>query len=250
MAIRNLRRGAAVLALSAACLGGCELPPKTAPATPPAPAPQAPRPAEPTVKVGPREAAEVKVEFAHVLEKSDPAAAMNGYLEAHKHDPSNLDALLGIARLLDADGRFAESMVYYRKAEKAKPSNAKVACNYGYSLYLQGRYGEAETALRQALARQPASAQSHNNLGMVLARTGRPADALTEFRRAGCNDADARVNLAFALTLQKSWAEARVQYQRALALDPSSAAARKGLRDLDLVVARAGQPGETAEAGE
>lgn len=237
-------RGAAALALSVACLGGCELLPKATPPGAPAPAP-----AEPAAKVGPHEAAAVKVEFAHLMEKrGETAAALTTYLDAHKQDPANADALLGAARLLDAQGRFDESVEYYRKADAAQPRSAKVACNYGYSLYLQGHHRDAEAALRQALARQPDHAAAHNNLGLVLARTGRPAEALAEFRKAGCDDADAHVNLAFALTLQKAWPEARAQYERALAADPSSAAAKKGLQELDAVVAKAARPGAAKEA--
>jgi Tfp pilus assembly protein PilF len=173
--------------------------------------------------------------------RGDTATAMSTYLEAHRQDANNLDALLGLARLLDGQGRFAESMDYYHKAEDAHPKNTRVACNYGYSLYLQGKLAEAETALRQALARQPENAQAHTNLGLVLARTGRPNDALAEFRRAGCGEADAHVNLAFALTLQRDWPEARAHYEQALALDSSSAAAKKGLQDLEAVMAKAAQ---------
>jgi Tfp pilus assembly protein PilF len=244
----NLRRGAAALALSAACLGGCEHTPRTAtgPAIPP------PAPSEPTARVGPHQAAGVKAEYGHMLERrGDSAGAMSAYLDAHKQDQSNLDALLGIARLLDLQGRFAESMDYYRQAEKSTPGNTRVACNYGFSLYLQGRYGEAEAALRQALARQPDNNKAHTNLGLVLARSGRPAEALTEFRRAGCEGADAHMNVAFALTLQKSLPEARAEYEKALALDPSSAAAKKDLRDLEMVMAKnAEAPAGKAEAAE
>ena len=237
MLMFHLRRGAAVLALSAACLSGCETLPKTTSPTRPLPAPA---PAEPSAKVGPHEAADVKAEYAHMLEKhGDSAAAMNAYREANKQDPSNLDALLGIARLFDADGRFDESMQYYRKAEKAVPKNTKVACNYGFSLYLQDRYQEAESALRQALAREPNNATAHTNLGLVLARTGRSAEAVTEFHRAGCNDADVHANLAFGLMLQKSWKEARAEYQTALRIDPACAAAKKGLQDLENVLSKA-----------
>jgi Tfp pilus assembly protein PilF len=239
--IPYLRRGAAVLALCAVGLGGCELLPKAPTAGP------APVPPEPAAQVGPHEAADVKAEFARVLEKrGDTSAAMSAYLDAHNQDPDNLEALLGLARLLDVQGRFAESKDYYKKAEAAHPKNTKVACNYGYSLYLQGRYGEAEAALRQALVRQPENAPAHTNLGLVLARTGRSADAMTEFRRAGCDEADAHVNLAFALTLQKSWTAARAEYQAALAADPSSAAAKKGLHDLETVMAKAAQQHGTA----
>jgi len=234
MHIFNWRRGAAILALSAACVSGCEGPPKAAPSAPALPPP------ERTAKVGPREAANVKAEFAHMQEKhGDAATAMNTYLDACKQDPTNLDALLGIARLLDAQGRFDESMQYYRKAEKAVPKNTKVACNYGFSLYLQERYKESEDALRQALAREPNNATAHTNLGLVLSRTGRSAEAVAEFRRAGCNDADVHTNLAFGLTLQKSWRQARAEYQMALTLDPSNTAAKKGLQDLESVMSKA-----------
>jgi Tfp pilus assembly protein PilF len=238
------RREAAALALSAVCLSGCEHVPAK-PATPTAPALLT---AEPAAKVGPHEAANVKAECAHMLEKRDDlAGAMTAYQEARAQDPSNLDALLGMARVYDAQGRFADSMDCYKKAEAAKPHSSKVACNYGYSLYLQGRHAEAEAALRQALARQPDNAPAHTNLGLVLARTGRRAEAIVEFRRAGCSAADAHVNVAFALTLEKSWAEARAEYEKALALEPSSAAARKGLQDLEMVVARAARPAEKGD---
>jgi Tfp pilus assembly protein PilF len=245
MKVHFLRRGAAALALSAACLGGCEGFP-TKPAGPAAPALPS---AEPTAKVGPHAAANLKAEYAHVLERhGELAAALTAYQDAHAQDPSNLDALLGLARVYDAQGRFADSMDCYRKAETAKPHSTKVACNYGYSLYLQGRHAEAEAALRQALARQPDNAPAHTDLGLVLARTGRRAEAVAEFRRAGCGAADAHVNVAFALTLEKSWSEARAEYQKALALEPSSAAAKKGLQDLEMVVARAAHPAEKGEA--
>ena len=38
--------------------------------------------------------------------------------------------------------------------------------------------------------------------------------------------------LAFALTLEKRWAEAKSQYQLALSSNPGSTVAEKGLRDL------------------
>jgi Tfp pilus assembly protein PilF len=244
MGIFSWRRGAAAVALSAACLSGCE----HVPAKPAAAAAPGLLTAEPAAKVGPHEAANVKAEYAHMMEKRDDlTGALAAYQEARTQDPSNLDALLGMARVYDAQGRFDESMDCYRKAEAARPHSTKVACNYGYSLYLQGRHAEAEAALRQALARQPDNAPAHTNLGLVLARTGRRAEAIVEFRRAGCSAADAHVNVAFALTLEKSWAEARAEYDKALALEPSSAAAKKGLQDLELVLARAAHPAEKGE---
>ncbi len=246
MHIFSWRRTASALALSAALAAGCDHLP-TKPAAPMVPGVSLP--AEPPTKVGPHEGANLKAEYGHMLEKrGDLAAALSAYNEANAQDPKNLDALLGMARVYDAEGRFSDSMECYRKAESAKPRSSKVACNYGYSLYLQGRHADAEAALRQALARQPDNAPAHTDLGLVLARTGRRAEAIVEFRRAGCGPADAHVNVAFALTLEKSWSDARAEYEKALALDPSSEPARKGLRELEVVVARTAQPPVSEEA--
>ena len=232
------------MALTAVLVSGCGLLPKSG--TTSTLLPDAP---EPSAQVGPREAANVKVEMAKMMEKrGESAAAMTTYQDAHAQDPKNVDAILGLARLLDAQGRFDESMPYYRQADKLEPKNTKVACNYGYSLYLQGRFPEAETALRQALARQPENALAHNNLGLVLARTGHAAEALGEFQRAGCGEADARANLAFALTLENSLPAAQAQYELALAADPNSAAAKKDLRDLDTVMTKSA-PADAAKEG-
>jgi tetratricopeptide (TPR) repeat protein len=105
------------------------------------------------------------------------------------------------------------------------------------SLYLQRRWAEAETAFHQALAVAPEHARAHNNLGLLLARTDRPEPALQQFRLAGCDLAQARVNLAFALALDAHWDEARRQYESALAADPTCEPARTGLQDLDRLVA-------------
>jgi Flp pilus assembly protein TadD len=98
---------------------------------------------------------------------------------------------------------------------------------------------EAEHSLRQCLALANEHARAHNNLGMVLARTDRCEEALAEFRRGGCNENDSQTNLAYALTLECRWAEARACYERVLAADPSSTESQKGLQSLNKLMAKA-----------
>jgi Tfp pilus assembly protein PilF len=198
-------------------------------------------------KVKPRQVADVHVALGRSLEKQGEAAqAMAAYKEALRLDPSRADAGLRLAILYDKEGKFKESLPLYQKALAAYPGNPDIFCDMGYSLYLQRRFGEAEINLRQALALAPEHVRAHNNLGLVLAHSGRPEEAVGEFRRAGCTDADAQINLAFALTLENNWAEAGKRYEMALAIDSSSTAARKGLQELDSVVARANQVGPTS----
>jgi Tfp pilus assembly protein PilF len=184
----------------------------------------------------------VQVALARSLEqRGDTAQAMAAYKEALRLDPSRADAGLRLAVLYDKEGKFKESLPLYEKALAACPGTPDIFCDMGYSLYLQRRFGEAEINFRQAVALAPEHVRAHNNLGLVLAHSGRPEEAVAEFRRAGCTEADAQINLAFVLTLEKNWAEAGRRYEMALAIDSSSAAARKGLQELDSVVAKANQ---------
>jgi Flp pilus assembly protein TadD len=186
-----------------------------------------------------RQVADVEVAMGRSFEKQgDIAQAIAAYEKALQRDPSRPDACLRLAILRDQQGKFKEAFPLYQKALAVSPGNPDVFCDMGYSLYLQHRFAEAEINLRQAVALAPEHARAHNNLGLVFAHMGRYEEALVEFRRAGCSEADAQINLAFALTLEKDWQAARERYQIALAIDASSSAARKGLRELDAVVAR------------
>jgi Tfp pilus assembly protein PilF len=217
------------------------------PGTLPATAPQAISAAESTPKLTAAQVADVKIAYARTLEKRgapDQAQAM--YLEALKLDSSRADACSRLGVLYDQQCKFDEANTWHGNAVAAQPQNPDFRCNAGYSLYLQGNLIEAEQSMRKCLALAPDHARGHNNLGMILARTDRSAEALAEFRRAGCTEVDAQTNLAYALTLERRWAEARVCYERALAIDPSSTTSKKGLQELHSLIgkAAAATPGE------
>ena len=195
--------------------------------------------AESTPKLTAAQVADVKIAYGRTLEKRGaPDQAQTMYVEALKLDSSRADACARLGVLYDQQCKFDEAAHWHRKAVAAEPKNPDFHCNAGYSLYLQGNLIEAEKSLRTCLALSPDHARGHNNLGMILARTDRCEEALAEFHRAGCNEADAQANLAYALTLERHWAEAEACYQRALAADPSSTASLKGLRELHDLIAK------------
>jgi Flp pilus assembly protein TadD len=220
-----------LIAVGLSVLGGC-VHMEPAPASAPSPSPATPPP-ESAPKLTAAQVADVKIAYGRNLEKrgaTDQAQAM--YLEALKLDPGRADACARLAMLYDQQCKFDEASAWHHKAVTAQPKNADFHCNLGYSLYLQGKLLDAEKSLRQCLALAPEHVRGHNNLGMVLARTNRREEALAEFRRAGCTEADAQANLAYALTLENHWLEAWACYQRALVADPSSTASRRGLEEL------------------
>jgi Flp pilus assembly protein TadD len=239
-------RGMAALALALSSLAGC-VHTESLPAVVPSPTLPTEERAQ---KLTPAQVADVKIAYGRTLEKcgaADQAQAM--YREALKQDPGRADACARLGVLCDQQGNFEEANAWHRKAAAAQPKNADFQCNLGYSLYLQGNLVEAEKCLRECLALAPEHARGHNNLGMILARTERGAEALAEFRRAGCNDIDAQTNLAYALTLERRWAEARAAYERVLAADPSSTASQKGLRELNSLMAKAEVAALTPDRG-
>jgi Tfp pilus assembly protein PilF len=164
--------------------------------------------------------------------------AMAAYEKALSHDPKRADAAERLAVLCDRQGDFAGSAPLHRKALAAQPNQPDYLCNYGYSLYLQKRWPEAEVQFRKALELNPQHERSSNNLGLLLARSGRQTEALVAFGKNSNNKSEPYLNLAFALALEKNWSEARAQFELALQLDPSSALAKKGLRQMDKQIVR------------
>ena len=208
------------------------------------PLPATAPPGMPTVESSPKltaaQVADVKIAYGRTLEKRGaPDEARATYLEALKLDSSRADACARLGVLCDQQCKFDEANSWHCKAVAGRPKNPDFHCNAGYSLYLQGNLIEAERNLRKCLELAPDHARGHNNLGMILARTDRCQEALAEFHRAGCNEADAQSNLAYALTLERRWTEAQACYERALAADPSSTGSQKGLQELHDLMARA-----------
>lgn len=185
-------------------------------------------------------ASDIQIALGRSLEsEGDLDKAMLAYREAIRLDPKRADAHVRMAIILDRAGRFAEAVPHYEAALKARPGDAEIFCDRGYSLCLQSKNVEAEVALRQAIAKNPDLARAHNNLGLLLGRTNRPDAALAEFRQAGCPEADAHLNLAFALGQDRKWAEARRHLELARGLGANAPAVDQGVADLASLIARA-----------
>jgi Tfp pilus assembly protein PilF len=239
MARKRFWLGPLALAMGGACLAGCRHP-----GAPEGPTSLLTAGGKERTELNPAQMADVQVAYGRSLEKrGEQDQALARYFEAVQHDPGRADAWHRLAVLHDRQGKFTESAEMYGKALRLQPGDPDLYCDMGYSLYLQKRWAEAEMNLRQALALRPDHARARTNLGLLLARAGRADEALAEFRKAGCGEADARVNLAFALTLEGRCPEAREHYRQALAADPSSAPARKGLEKLEAVLAKTAPPG-------
>lgn len=187
-----------------------------------------------------RQVADVQLSLARSLERrGEIEPALNAYRQAVEKDPRRATGYWRMAVLHDRQGKVAESEALYRQALKLDAKNPDLLCDYGYSLYLQCRWVESEEKLRQAIAIKPKHPRAHNNLGLVLAQAERSTEALAEFGKAGCDTAQARSNLAFVMTLNHRWDEARENYELALDANPDSDIAKSGLASLEALTAKA-----------
>jgi tetratricopeptide (TPR) repeat protein len=92
------------------------------------------------------------------------------------------------------------------------------------------QFPEAEKLLQEALDVDPTGVQARTRLGEVLGRQGKVAEAVAEFERVlstpeGQEYLPAKVNLAFALTLQEQYERAERLLREVLEKDPTEAEA-------------------------
>ena len=266
---RLVARGV-VAATSLAMVVGCSVVPSqhTDANTPPATKPSAPPSQPPAQEVhqagsstnfhanaSDHQRFQVRIDFGRIFEKQgDFDAALNEYQAALTVAQSRRgghitaeDVALAERRIAVANdrlGRFALAETHYKKALKHAPKDFRVWNDLGYSYYVQARYGDAERALRAAVRFNPDDERSRLNLGLTLAAAGRPQEALPLLSQAG-GDAAGHANLGYLLASTGQPELAKLEYQKALAIRPDLAVARRGLAALsrptsDRVAQRAG----------
>lgn len=93
-----------------------------------------------------------------------------------------------------------------------------------------GVFGNEERLLRDTIAKNPEAWGAHNDLGVILGERGDYSGAAKQFAlsaKYNPNDAEARMNLGYALVLQQNYAAAETNYLTALEINPRTAAAHK-----------------------
>ena len=170
---------------------------------------------------------------AEYQKAADVAAIRGTILAASKLGPvQQALAQRRMGAALDRLGRFAQAETHYQQAMKLAPHDSRVWNDVGYSYYLQNRFEDAERTLKTADAMEPNNPRVLTNLGLVQAAQGKSEDALTSLVKAN-GPAIGHANLGFILAAMGKSPEARKHYSEALALQPSLAAARSAIAQLD-----------------
>jgi tetratricopeptide (TPR) repeat protein len=170
---------------------------------------------------------------------NDLNAARNGYVAVLERDPSNRDALLGLAGIAAREQHYADAETLYLRVLDHDPLDAYAQTGL-IAIRSPANPVAAETRLKTLIAAKPDAAFLHYALGNLYAGQKRWNDAEQEHFRAFALDnesADYCYNLAVALDHMRQPREALAHYRRALTL----AAARPASFDADRLRARIGE---------
>ncbi len=194
--------------------------------------------------------ADVHLAMGRSLEqKGQLSQALAVYRELAKKRNANGIANHRMAIVHDKLGNREDAEKCFQTALKRLPKSAELHCDYGYSRYLADDYPGAEASYRTALELDGELSRAHNNFGLLLARTGRVDLARREFSRAGLENGDVHVNVAYALMFSEDWQGSRQELRRALSVEPESVAARKANSMLDKLAARIPSARDTQQPG-
>ncbi len=170
--------------------------------------------------------------LGHVLETTNPGAAIEAYAQAAHLDPKDPEPHLSAGPLLEAQNRFADAEQEYKQAFALDPSSSDALTGMA-NIYMRGhRYTEAEEILRKLVALHPTDAGAHMQLGRMLAADGQPEPALAELQQAlklAPNDASLQADLADLYVNAKKYDLAEAQYRTLLAAKPKDAELHYGL---------------------
>jgi tetratricopeptide (TPR) repeat protein len=189
---------------------------------------------------------EVQYDLARLLstEPGGQAEALAHYEEALRIRPDFAQTHYNIALLLARlPGHGSEAAAHLKEALRIQPDYAEAHNGLANLLAAQpGGQDEALAHFREALRIRPDYAEAHNNIGLLLARLpGGQAESMAHFREAIAIRPDfaaAHSNLGVAYAQDGRMAEARLEWETALRLDPDLVDARRNLARLNATMER------------
>lgn len=158
--------------------------------------------------------------------------AIEQYQEALKVQPKHLAAMYRLGVLYAQQKQFSEAIDMWNRYVKATDESAGAWGDLAFCYELAGRPAEAETAYQKGIAKDPKNRPCRTNYGLMLARHNRVNEAMLQWQ-AVLTPAEVHYNLASVYEMQHRKEEAKVEYQKAIDLDPKFAEAKTRLSGLN-----------------
>jgi tetratricopeptide (TPR) repeat protein len=154
------------------------------------------------------------------------AQAINSYERALELEPSNVQAMIPLARLLALEGETSEAVVVAQRATQLAPDSAAAWAVLGMAQDWDGAVGQAIESCSRAVELDPNHAEAHAYLAEAYADAVRWEDAINAGQTAIRLDeqsVDAHRNYGYVLESQGNYWEAASEYDRALQINPNLA---------------------------
>jgi eukaryotic-like serine/threonine-protein kinase len=155
------------------------------------------------------------------LETGKKDLALEEFQHALELDPRSAEALAGLAAVYESQARPADAEQILKRATALRPDYWEGFSRLGIFYYRQHRYAEAVAAMQKVIEMTPDNAVGWLNLGAALRSAGRLEEAAAALDRSiKINPSYAALtNLGNLYYQQRRFADAAVQYEKALALN-------------------------------
>jgi len=145
--------------------------------------------------------------------------AESSYKAALALEPDNSKALFSIARLLNSQKKYDQSIPYWESLVRVNKGSADSYSNLGYTYMLAERDSNSEQAFLRAISADPKHRRARLNYSQLLGRQGRMQDAATQMS-AILPPAAVHFNLGLMYERGGNASIARQHYVRSLQFDP------------------------------
>lgn len=161
-----------------------------------------------------------------------PENAIAQYEEAIKIDPTHEASLYRLGVVYAQTKNFPKAIESWQRYIKVTRESAGGYANLGFCLELSGNWQQAEISYKKGIEREPKNEACRVNYGLMLARLGRTNEAFTQFSTV-LPPAAAHYNVGSVYEQQKKFAQAKMEYTRALECDPTFFDAQQRLAVLE-----------------
>ena len=162
--------------------------------------------------------------------------AIENYRKVLAMNDSHHGALYRLGVLYATTQKYSEAIETWKRYINVTHHSAVGYSNLGFCYELSGQTVDAEKAYRTGIERDSDSAPCRINYGLMLARHGRIDDGIAQMTLV-LSQAEVHFNVGSVHEGQGRMELARVEYQKALELDPKLKDAASRLQKIDSVTA-------------
>jgi tetratricopeptide (TPR) repeat protein len=157
--------------------------------------------------------------------QGDTLTAIKQYNAALKVDPNNQMAIYRLAVIYTETKQYPQGIATWQRYIRVTNKAAEAYGNLGFCYELAGRPSDAANAYQQGIARDPDNIFCRTNFGLMRARQDRIEEAMSIWKPV-LTEAEIHYNLASVYQLEGRKAQALIEYQKTLELDPKMDDAR------------------------